>query len=131
MSCMAVSICHFLADLTFRRFGLPKKVETYLFVRIVKVDDFRSRLNHLVPLITTCADVAEDREKIHRHKKDATETGKLMKLSGVNIAFSQKGLEQVSLVGCPSQGASGANVYRSASERMRTTKLVTHLSRRA
>jgi hypothetical protein len=78
------------------RAGLPKKAETYYFFRIHNVDEFRSRLIQLLPLITTTAQVMKDREKISRHKKHGPEGETLLKMSGVNLAFSQKGLEQVS-----------------------------------
>ena len=72
----------------------------YFFFQIdvTRVHDFRIQLAKLVPLITTTAQVANDREKIVQNKKNAA--GKnvavpLLKMSGINIAFSQKGLSKV------------------------------------
>lgn len=69
--------------------GLPKKTQTFLFFQIDKnrVKDFRTQLGQFVPLITTTAQAIKDREKI----KEGRGQG-LLKLSGVNVAFSQKGL---------------------------------------
>ncbi|KAG9239578.1 peroxidase TAP [Amylocarpus encephaloides] len=75
--------------------GLPKKVETYWFIQIkdCEVDDFRQRLSHIVPLITSCAQTDVDRSKCAQHKKK----GELLTLSGVNIAFSKKGLCKIGI----------------------------------
>ena len=76
--------------------GLPKKTETYLFFQIKKdkVTEFRKALARLVPLITTTAQVLQDRQKLADHKKNK---GKgLLKLNGVNITFSHAGLALVS-----------------------------------
>ena len=69
--------------------GLPKKTQTFLFFLIDKnhVHDFRTQLSHLVPLITTTAQTIKDREKINQNKG-----GPLLKLSGVNVAFTHKAL---------------------------------------
>ena len=76
--------------------GLPKKTETFIFFQIdsKRVQDFRKQLATLIPLITTTAQVIKDKTKIGQTKGDSNKTG-LLKLSGVNIAFSQKGLVQV------------------------------------
>ncbi|KAL9094069.1 MAG: hypothetical protein Q9165_003739 [Trypethelium subeluteriae] len=77
--------------------GLPKKAETYYFFRIegTEVEAFRSQLAALVPLITTSADVASHRVKISEHKRDSANNNKWLRLSGVNLAFTQKGLKQL------------------------------------
>lgn len=52
----------------------------------------------MIPLITTTTQVQDDRANISANKKKATEQGKapeLLRLSGVNIAFSQFGLTKV------------------------------------
>lgn len=69
--------------------GLPKKTQTFLFFQIDKnrVHDFRTQLSQLVPLITTTAQTVKDRAKLNQHKG-----GGLIKLSGVNIAFTHKAL---------------------------------------
>ncbi|KAI0833770.1 peroxidase TAP [Trametes gibbosa] len=76
--------------------GLPKKVQEYIIFQIGSdVIAFRKALNKLLPLITTTTQVQQDRAKIAANKKAAEEKGKkpeLIKLSGVNIAFSQAGL---------------------------------------
>jgi hypothetical protein len=46
------------------RAGLPKKAETYYFFRIHNVDEFRSRLIQLLPLITTTAQVMKTERKL-------------------------------------------------------------------
>lgn len=77
--------------------GLPKKVETYFFFKITHVDDFRSQLIQLLPLLTTTAQVIEDQQKIAQYKGGMLQKGRLLELSGVNLAFSQKGLEQMGI----------------------------------
>lgn len=80
--------------------GLPKKTETFFFFQIdhARVHDFRTKLTQLIPRIKSTAQVVDDRKKIEQSKKDAA--GKpnpppLIKLSGVNIAFTHKGLLEV------------------------------------
>ena len=79
--------------------GLPKKVQHYLFFQIDDdVTAFRKRLNLLIPVITSTTQAQDDRAKIAANKKLAAEQGKapeLLRLSGVNIAFSQFGLTKV------------------------------------
>ncbi|EJF56508.1 Dyp-type peroxidase [Dichomitus squalens LYAD-421 SS1] len=81
--------------------GLPKKVQHYLFFQIDNdVTSFRKRLGLLIPLITTTAQVQDDRAKIAANKEAAAKEGKapeLLKLSGVNIAFSQFGLTKLGI----------------------------------
>lgn len=82
--------------------GLPKKTQTYFFFQIdnLRVHDFRKQLVKLIPLITTTAQAIVDQEKIAQHKK-STAQGKgappLLKLSGVNLVFSHKGLLQLGI----------------------------------
>ena len=80
--------------------GLPKRTQTYFFFQIddARVKEFRLDLAQLVPSITTTAQVKNDREKIAQYKKSVADgkTGQsLIEMSGVNIAFSQKGLQKV------------------------------------
>ncbi|MDI1485783.1 MAG: dye-decolorizing heme-containing peroxidase [Ramalina farinacea] len=72
--------------------GLPKKTQTYLFFQIHanNVDAFRTHLAQLVPHITTIAQVKADLDQIAKNKQSGD--NQLLKLSGINIAFSQKGL---------------------------------------
>ncbi|KAI0364308.1 Dyp-type peroxidase [Pilatotrama ljubarskyi] len=81
--------------------GLPKKSQQYIIFRIDEnVTAFRQNLAKLIPLITTTTQVMQDWAKIAANKKAAEEQGKtpeLLKLSGVNIAFSHAGLLKASL----------------------------------
>ncbi|KAG6816227.1 hypothetical protein H0H87_007598 [Tephrocybe sp. NHM501043] len=70
--------------------GLPKKTQTYFFFQITDVKLFRSQLSHFVPLVKTTAQVLKDRKAIDDHKKRGDKT--LIKMVGVNISFSHKGL---------------------------------------
>ncbi|KAG6841173.1 hypothetical protein C0991_001098 [Blastosporella zonata] len=69
--------------------GLPKKTQTYFFFQITNVKVFRSQLSHFVPLVKTTAQVLKDRKDIEDHKRNGDKT--LIKMVGVNIAFSHKG----------------------------------------
>ncbi|KAL6720877.1 dye-decolorizing heme-containing peroxidase [Lecanora helva] len=81
--------------------GLPKKTQTFLFFQIDanRIQEFRKQLTKLVPLITSTAQVIKDRTKIGQNKQAAedpkTRSNLLVKLSGVNIAFSHTGLVQI------------------------------------
>ena len=79
--------------------GLPKITETYFFFQIDdhRVHEFRLQLAKLIPLITTTAQVLDDRKKLAGNKTGAGEEKKLIRMSGVNIAFTQKGLVKVCL----------------------------------
>lgn len=84
--------------------GLPKKAETFLFFQIddAKVQEFRSQLANLIPLITTAAQALDDQKKILQSKHDAAHKKvayPLLKLSGVNVAFTHSGLRKVSFAG--------------------------------
>ena len=86
--------------LIFGRVGLPKKTQTYLFFQIdpARVQDFRTQLADLVPLITTTVQAQDDLEKIAKSKRSSVEKGMapaVLKLAGVNILFSHKGLVKV------------------------------------
>ncbi|MCJ1403005.1 hypothetical protein MMC11_006227 [Xylographa trunciseda] len=88
--------------LTFDRAGLPKKSQTYYFFTIDehRVQGFRTQLAHLIPLITTTAQVVGDQANIAAAKETAAEekvAPPLLKLSGVNIAFTQEGLVQLGI----------------------------------
>jgi len=82
--------------------GIPKKTETFFFFEIDKdrIHDFRTQLAQLLPLITSTAQIINDRERISQNKDAAGKDGSLplLELSGVNIAFTHKGLLQVSHV---------------------------------
>ena len=74
--------------------GLPKRFETILFFDITHPTQFRQRMNAIIPLITTTAQVQADLKAIAEHKAKG-EDG-LLTLVGTNIAFSQAGLTAVS-----------------------------------
>ncbi|KAG6868854.1 hypothetical protein C0993_008983 [Termitomyces sp. T159_Od127] len=75
--------------------GIPKKTQTYFFFAITDVKLFRSQLAHLVPLIKTTSQALDDRKKIDDHKKKGNKT--LIKMVGVNIAFSHKGFKKLEI----------------------------------
>ena len=87
--------------LTILRAGLPSKTQTYYFFVIdqSRIKQFRQQLAHVIPLITTTAQVFDHRKTIHHEKSDAQKRGvppPLLKISGFNIVFSHKGLKKVS-----------------------------------
>ncbi|KAM6499969.1 hypothetical protein JOM56_005477 [Amanita muscaria] len=75
--------------------GLPKKTQTNVFFRILNVPVFRKQLKTLVPRITTADQVLKHRQDIKNHK-DKGNTG-LLKISGVNIAFSHFGFVKLGI----------------------------------
>ena len=76
------------------RGGLPKKKELFIFFEILDVaSTFRKRLVKFVPLITSVSDVQKGRKTIEEHRKQKKPG--LVKLFGVNIAFSRKGFVKV------------------------------------
>ncbi|CAD6591576.1 MAG: hypothetical protein ASARMPREDX12_006552 [Alectoria sarmentosa] len=82
--------------------GLPKKTQTYFFFLIdeSRIQEFRTQLAKLIPLITTTAQVFTHQEAISKNKTDAAKRGvppSLLKISGVNIVFSQKGLTKMGI----------------------------------
>lgn len=86
--------------LHLKRAGLPKKGEIFFFFKIRdnRVQDFCTKLSDLIPLITTVAQCQDDQERIAREKRRASEKHKtpvVIEMSGINIAFSQKGLNKV------------------------------------
>ena len=90
-----------MPKLTILRAGLPSKTQTYYFFVIdqSRVKQFRQQLAHLIPLITTTAQVFDNRKTIDNEKSDARKRGvppPLLKISGVNIVFSHTGLRKVS-----------------------------------
>ncbi|KAL9118951.1 MAG: hypothetical protein Q9187_004496, partial [Circinaria calcarea] len=80
--------------------GLPKRTQTYYFFQIddARVQQFREQLAKLVPLITTTGQAMSDRQKIADNKKNARD-GKppLLTMSGVNLAFTHKGLVKLGI----------------------------------
>lgn len=85
------------SDAKCRRPGLPKKFEAYWFLQIRddQVKEFRCNLYKLLPLITSAAQAMRDQDQIDYWKSSSPPEGQLLKLSGVNISFSHKGLVKV------------------------------------
>ncbi len=86
--------------LTFFSAGLPKKAQKFFFFAIQPghVQDFCTSLGKLIPSITTTAKCLNDKKRILQEKKRAAEhhqKPQLLEMSGINIAFSQKGLTAV------------------------------------
>ncbi|TDL17953.1 Dyp-type peroxidase [Rickenella mellea] len=75
--------------------GIPKRVEWFLFFKIVNPADFKKHLKQLIPAITTTNDIIKARKAIDDHKKKG-DPG-LIKLSGINVSFSQKGLNALGI----------------------------------
>ncbi|KAI1860788.1 uncharacterized protein JN550_011250 [Neoarthrinium moseri] len=77
--------------------GLAKKKETFYFFQINSnnVPGFQKQLATFVPLVTTSAKADDCRKDIRKAKEEAARKGEkcpLIEISGVNISFSQKGL---------------------------------------
>lgn len=74
---------------------LPKEFESYLFYKITNVNRFRNDLKDFIDEITTGEQCEERLGKI----SSAAESGKPTKIpmSGINVSFSQKGLQKVGL----------------------------------
>lgn len=78
--------------------GLAKKRENFIFFRITNVDSFRRQLASFVPLVTSVTQAKGLHKDINDSKQKAKKEGSkppLLKLSAINIAFSQKGLNKV------------------------------------
>jgi hypothetical protein len=75
------------------RSGFPKKTETYFFFQVTNVKNFRSQLVKFAASVKTAAQVLKDRQDIDDRKKKGDKT--LIPMSGINIAFSHKGLAKV------------------------------------
>jgi hypothetical protein len=75
--------------------GIPKKTQLFSFFTINadQIDQFRSSLNDVIPLITTGVSTQQAISKIVAHKR-ARRAG-LVSLAAVNIAFSHSGLAKV------------------------------------
>ncbi|TCD63946.1 hypothetical protein EIP91_004756 [Steccherinum ochraceum] len=75
--------------------GFSKKLEVNLFFQIDNTDGFRKQLGQLVPKITTAVQVTNDKASIKKHKQAGGKD--LLKISGLNIAFSQSGLNKLGI----------------------------------
>ena len=88
-------------ELKLYRLGLPKKGETFFFFKINdwSIHNFCKQLGDLLPRITTAIEVQDDQARIAKEQKRARLEGtdsQILDMTGVNIAFSQRGLLQVS-----------------------------------
>ncbi|KAJ4301659.1 dye-decolorizing heme-containing peroxidase [Kalmusia sp. IMI 367209] len=86
--------------------GLSKKTEIFFFFHITNATAFQTQLKNLVPLITTADQATGEKEAIRRFRVqrrsringDSVSTDdSLLSVTGVNIAFSQKGLVALSI----------------------------------
>jgi hypothetical protein len=75
------------------RGGLVKMKELFFFFEVLDAATFRQQLVEFVPLVTSVTDGQKERKTIEDHKKRRSPG--LVKLSGVNIAFSHKGFVKV------------------------------------
>ncbi|KAF1960067.1 Dyp-type peroxidase [Byssothecium circinans] len=90
-------------------FGLPKQTESFFFFQIDQVDSFQTNLANLVPLVTTAEQTKSNISEIQRFKKNnripitkgdgETVHPDIITVSGVNIAFSAKGLQKLNITG--------------------------------
>lgn len=74
---------------------MPKEFESYLFYRIKNANRLRYDLREFIGEITTGKQCEDRLEEI----KSARENGKAAKIpmSGINVSFTQKGLQKVGL----------------------------------
>ena len=79
------------------RVGVPKKAEIYYFFCIddKRVKEFRHDLTKFIPLITTTAQLIKTRQQIDENKRAG---GGRLKISGISLAFSKKGLKLVGVL---------------------------------
>ncbi|KAG4442509.1 hypothetical protein IFR05_002009 [Cadophora sp. M221] len=82
--------------------GLPKKGEFFFFFQINKdlVQEFCTGIGELAHHITSVTQCENDRQKIVKEKELAAlqdRAPKLLELSGINIAFSHKGLRAMGI----------------------------------
>ncbi|PVH81248.1 peroxidase TAP [Cadophora sp. DSE1049] len=82
--------------------GLPKKGEIFFFFQINKdlVQDFCTGVGELAHHVTSVTQCENDRQRIIKEKEKAAlhdATPKLLELSGINIAFSHKGLKTLGI----------------------------------
>jgi hypothetical protein len=77
---------------------MPKEFESYLFYKITNVNRFRNDLKEFISEITT----GEQCEERLANIKSAAESGRSTKIpiSGINVSFTQKGLQKVRLIEC-------------------------------
>ncbi|EDP48527.1 Dyp-type peroxidase family protein [Aspergillus fumigatus A1163] len=78
--------------------GVPKLHEFFLFFNITSERRFRRDLKRLIPLVTTANDAVKFNEQIRQNKTEVSSgeaKSEVIPLTGVNLAFSAKGLKKV------------------------------------
>ncbi|CAI6334160.1 unnamed protein product [Periconia digitata] len=105
MSVAPFSLANVQGDVLF---GLPKQTEKFLFFQINDVDGFRTNFGNVIPLITTAEQTSGNISEIRQTKQriglaanegdGETVHPAVVTVSGVNIAFSAKGLSKIGLV---------------------------------
>jgi len=75
--------------------GFPKRSEDFLFFTIQDAKTFKNDLKHLIPLISTTAQIQQLRNEINDHKSKGNPG--LLKAIGINIAFTFKGLQKLGI----------------------------------
>ncbi|KAF8879817.1 hypothetical protein BD779DRAFT_1446702 [Infundibulicybe gibba] len=75
--------------------GLLKKTETFDFFQINDVAAFKQLLKTLIPHVKTAKQALDDRSEVQHHKKSGG--AELIRLSGINIAFSHFGLQKLGI----------------------------------
>jgi Dyp-type peroxidase family len=104
MALAPLSLANVQGDILF---GLPKQTQKFFFFQIDEVDGFRTNLANLVPLITTAEQTKDTISEIRRFKVQnrlQVDEGDgevvhpaSITVSGVNIAFSNKGLLKINI----------------------------------
>ncbi|KAF2707322.1 DyP-type peroxidase [Pleomassaria siparia CBS 279.74] len=105
MAVAPLSLANVQGDILF---GLPKQTQSFFLFQIDEVDGFRSNLLNLVPLITSAEQTKGNITEIRRFKElnglkvnegdGETVHPDVITVSGVNIAFSAKGLAKIGIV---------------------------------
>ncbi|KAF2691607.1 peroxidase TAP [Lentithecium fluviatile CBS 122367] len=106
MAVAPLSLANIQGDILF---GLPKQSQSFFLFKIDQPDAFRANLANLVPLITsaqqTKSNITEIKkvklsQKLRANEGDGEAVHPdIVTVSGVNIAFSAKGLEKMGIVG--------------------------------
>ena len=76
---------------------MPKKTEVFLFFEITNVVEFKEKLNGFTKHVTSAHDAQQILSDIKRRKSNGElNADELIDIQAVNIAFSGKGLKEVS-----------------------------------
>jgi Dyp-type peroxidase family len=95
--------------------GLPKKTQTYAFYQIANATEFRKRLSALIPFITTSTQAQGHKELIKQIKASTAQHNApppILKLAGINIAFSHNGLHKLGLTQSTGDSAFDAGMLK-------------------